>query len=83
MYVDANNLCCWAMSQPQPDDEYKWVSNDDCHDAVAALRNKAFRDRWYNQQKHYIFKVDVDYPPELHDREDDYFLAFDTINIDA
>ena len=55
MYVDANNLYGWAMSQHLPDDEYEWVSNDDCRDAFAALQNKASRDRWYDQEKHYIF----------------------------
>ena len=29
MYVDANNFYGWAMSQPLPNDEYEWVSNDD------------------------------------------------------
>ena len=83
MYVDANNLYGWAMSQPVPDDEYEWVSNDDCRDAFAALQNKAFRYRWYDQEKHYIFEVDSDYPPELHERNDDYSLAPKSIYIDA
>ena len=83
MYVDANNLYGWAMSPPLADDEYECVSNDDCRDAFAALQNKAFHDRWYDQEKHYIFEVDLDYPPELHDRNDDYPLATETINIDA
>ena len=37
MYVDANNIYGWAMSHPLPDDEYEWVSNEDCRDAFAAL----------------------------------------------
>ena len=83
MYVHANDLYGWAMSQPLPDDEYEWVSNDDCRDAFAALQNKASRDRWYEQEKHYIFEVDLDYPPELHERDDDYPLAPETMNINA
>ena len=83
MHVDANNLYGYAMSQPLPDDEYEWVSNDDCRDAFAALQNKASRDQWDDQEKHYIFEVDLDYPPELNERDDDYPLAPETMNIDA
>ena len=83
MYVDANNFYGLAMSQPLPNDEYEWVSNDDCRDAFAALQEKAVRDRWYDQETHYIFGVDLDYPPELLDIDDDYPLARETIYIDA
>ena len=83
LYVDANNLYGWAMSQPLPDDEYEWVSSDDCQDAMAAFQDRASRDRWYDQEKHYIFEVDMDYPSELHDRDDDYPLAPETMTIEA
>ena len=83
MNVGANNLYGWAMSQPLPDEEYEWVSNDDCQDDFAALQNKASRNRRYDQEKHYIIEIDLDYPPELHDRNDDYPLAPKMMNIDA
>ena len=83
MYVDANNLDGWARSQPVPDNKYEWVSNDDCRDVFAALQNKASRDRWYNQEKPYIFEVDLDYPPELHERDNDYPFPSETMKIDA
>ena len=83
LYVDANNLYGWAMSQPLPDDEYEWVSPDDCRAAMAAFQDKASRDLWYDREKHYIFEVDMDYPPELHERDDDYPLAPETMTIEA
>ena len=28
MYLDANNLYCWAMSQPIPTGRFKWLKED-------------------------------------------------------
>ena len=83
MYVDANNLYGWAMSQPLPDDDYEWMSSEDCNEAFAAFQDKPSRDHWYDRERHYIFAVDLVYPPELHDRDDDYPLAPENMNIDA
>jgi hypothetical protein len=83
LYVDANNLYGWALSQALPDDDYQWVSSEDCRDAMAAFQEKATRDRWYDQERHYIFEVDMDYPPELHERDDDYPLAPETMAIET
>lgn len=60
-YVNANYLDSWAMPQRLPDDKFEWVSNDDCHDSYAKLKNKALCDWWYDQTKHYILEVDLDY----------------------
>ena len=37
LYVNANNLYGWALSQPLLDDEFECVSADDCRDAMVAF----------------------------------------------
>ncbi|MCP6769234.1 hypothetical protein NL529_30745, partial [Klebsiella pneumoniae] len=60
------------MSQPLPDNDFTWLSEQECRDAETAFRVKYTRDHFFGQQLHYIFEVDLDYPPELHDRDDDF-----------
>ena len=33
LYVDANNLYGWGMSQPMPDDKIEWLSDKECLEA--------------------------------------------------
>ena len=48
------------------------------------LQKKISRDRWlYEHENQYYFEVDLDYLPELHDRDDDYRLAPETMFIKA
>ena len=82
MYVDANNLYVWALSQALPEKDYEWFSDVECRDAEAAFLIKETKDPYFQQERHYIFEVNLDYPPELHDRDDDYPLAPETITID-
>ena len=63
-YLDANNLYGWAMSQPLPTGEFKWIKcNGDPKDLVE--RFAAEKDYGY------LLEVDVLYPKELHDIHDD------------
>ena len=66
VYLDANNLYGWAMSQPLPVEEFKWMS-------AADLQN------WENvveeEGKGCILEVDLLYPKELHDDHNDFPLA--------
>ena len=52
MYLDANNLYGWAMSQELPANRFKWVKN-----------LSEFNDE--NSGKGYFLEVDVEYPKKL------------------
>ena len=64
-YLDANNLYGWAMSQPLPTGEFRWIKCDNW-DPVR-LVNMFSAEKNYG----YLLEVDVDYPEELHDLHND------------
>ena len=70
LYLDANNLYGWAMSQPLPTGGFQWV--DDC--ALAQLA-KTITEHPAGSRKGYILEVDLEYPEELHDVHNAYPLA--------
>ena len=60
-YLDANNLYGWAMSQPLPTGEFRWINCDNWDP-------KRLVEMFSNEKKYgYLLEVDVDYPKELHD----------------
>jgi len=65
-YLDANNLCGWAMSQPLPVGNFKWMKESE-------LKN------WQEISSHEgrgcILEVDLEYPKELHNLHNDYPLV--------
>ena len=63
-YLDANNLYGWAMSQPLPTGEFKWIK---CEGDPNKLVEKFASKRDYG----YLLEVDVSYPKELHDLHND------------
>ena len=69
-YLDANNLYGWAMSQPLPTHDFKWVGGVD----VTQVDD--------DSQTGYILEVDLDYPEHLHDMHNDYPLAPERKSID-
>ena len=68
IYLDANNLYGWAMSQPMPIRNFKWLSNDEW---------KVLD--WLNIPDDasigYILECDLLYPPTLHDLHNEFPLA--------
>ena len=70
LYLDANNLYGWAMSQPLPTGGFQWVG--DC--ALAQLA-KTITEHPADSREGYILEVDLEYPEELHDVHNAYPLA--------
>ena len=64
-YLDANNLYGWAISQPLPVGDFKWMDVKE-------------KENWFefsNQERHgCILEVDLEYPKGLHDLQNDYLL---------
>ena len=61
LYLDANNLYGWAMSQPLPTGGFKWVDVNPNEISELATRT----------DKGYLLEVDVSYPKELHNQHND------------
>ena len=67
-YLDANNLYGWAMSQALPVDEFRWLEDQE----IESLNINSVSD---DSEDGFILEVDLDYPPELHDLQNEYPLA--------
>ena len=67
MYLDANNLYGWAMSQPLPYRNFKWI---DASDVIPKRKGIG-----------HIYEVDLEYPEELHDLHNDYPCAAEKIKV--
>ena len=74
MYLDANNLYGWAMSQYLPTGNFKWMTEKKINKLDLAKYNE-------HSEKGIIFEVDLEYPKELHDLHNDYPLAPEKIKV--
>ena len=64
-YLDANNLYGWAMSKKLPVNGFKWT--DTSETSTKLVINEDFIKNYdKNNDKGYIFEVDVKYPKRLH-----------------
>ena len=71
MYLDANNLYGWAMSQYLPTGGFKWLIGKE-------VDLSKYNDE---SEKGLILEVDLEYPEELHDLHNDYPLAAEKIKV--
>ena len=61
LYLDANNLYGWAMSQKLPIDNFKWIEKDD----LLKFDENFIKNYDENNDKEYILEVDIEYPKNL------------------
>ena len=74
MYLDANNLYGWAMSQYLPTGNFKWLSQKQ-------IEKTNLNEYTENSKKGLLLEVDLEYPHELHDLHNDYPLGPEKIKI--
>ena len=76
MYLDANNLYGWAMSEKLPVHSFKWMSNKE----IENIFNNQIVQVW--EKTPCILEVDLIYPEELHDLHNDYPLCPERVECD-
>ena len=69
-YLDANNLYGWAMSQPLPVNEFKWMNESELQNWNRLCDGKGC-----------ILEVDLEYPEDLHDAHNEYPLAPERLRV--
>ena len=74
MYLDANNLYGWAMSQYLPTGGFKWMTEKQINKINLAQYNE-------DSNKGLILEVDMEYPKELHDIHNDYPLGPEKVKV--
>ena len=74
MYLHANNLYGWAMSQYLPTGGFRWMTEKQI-DMIDLAKYKE------DSEKGLILEVDLEYPKELHDLHNDYPLAAEKLKV--
>ena len=65
-YLDVNNLYGWTMSEYLPYGRFKWLKNVDGFDVMSISDKSTIG---------YFLEVDLEYPDDLHEMDNDYPLA--------
>ena len=74
MYLDANNLYGYAMSQYLSTGGFKWLTEKQ----IDKIMKKTILS---DNKKGYILEVDLEYPEELHELHNDYPLAAEKMKV--
>ena len=74
MYLDANNLYGWAMSQYLPTGGFRWMTQKQI-DKIDLAKYKE------DSEKGLILEVDLEYPEGLHNLHNDYPLAPEKVKV--
>ena len=75
MYLDANNLYGWAMSQYLPTGGFRWMTEKQINNIDLAKYKE-------ESDKGLILEVDLEYPEKFHYLHNDYPLAPEKIRVD-
>ena len=76
-YLDANNLYGWAMSKTLPVYGFKWLDSD----KINEINEDFIKNYDENNDKGYIFEVDVKYLKRLHELDSDLPFLSEQIEI--
>ena len=71
-YLDANNLYGWAMTQPLPVGEFRWMEEGELADWRNISNTKGLG---------CILEVDLEYPEKLHDLHNEYPVAPERLTV--
>ena len=74
MYLDANNLYGWAMSQNLPTGGFRWMTKSQIDKTDLALYKE-------DSKKGLILEVDLEYPEGLHNLHNDYPLGPEKVKV--
>ena len=77
-YLNANNLYGWAMSQPLPTSKFKWVDIKPSQGKAAQVQISTLA---ASKIKGHLLEVDVKYPTDLHDSDNDLPFMCDKMKI--
>ena len=74
MYLDANNLYGWAMSQYLPTGGFRWMTQNQIDKTDLAKYKE-------DSKKGFIVEVDLEYPEGLHNLHNDYPLGPEKVKV--